>query len=52
MATTSMESDDEDPMEGDLGARDGPFVPMMMGSEEDPSEKELLNSGGGALGLG
>ena len=52
LATTSMESDEEDPMDGDLAVWEGLFVPITMGSEEDPSEEELLASGDWALVLG
>ena len=52
VATTSMESDEEDPVDGALVARTGLLVPTIKGSEDDSSEEELRVSGEWALGLG
>ena len=52
VATTSMESDEEDPVDGALAARAGLLVPIIMGSDDDSSEEELWVSGDWALVLG
>ena len=52
VTTTSMESDEEDPVDGILVARTGLLVPTMMGSNGDSSEDELRVSGDWALVLG
>ena len=52
VATTSMESDEEDPVDGALAAQAGLLVPTIMGSEDDSSEEELWVSGNWALVLG
>ena len=41
VATTSMESDEEDPVDSALAARAGLLVPTIMGSDDDSSEEEL-----------
>ena len=52
VSTTSIESDEEDPVDGVLVVRTGLLVPTMMGSKDDSSEEELGVSGDWALVLG